>query len=1393
MKSYFRLCAPLLMALLIAIVFVVNAFFSNKEQPTARLQTQGPTETTSRAIGNPVSPMPESHPVQARREAVKKPLFSSKPALPQGVDLKTPQATHDADVTEATSQDSEENGAPILSNAKNLRTRAVKGGDNQENPQQTIALSDVQKVADRKPIESRLKRAGKSFTGDLRNLPYEKSVAREMPEHEDPYTVRSFIGKPSTEGSQENAPTSIAAPAAPAPTPLNVFEGLDRFGFGAGSPPDTNGDVGPNNYIQTVNTSIGIYNKSTGVRDAAFTFNTFMSQGAFGNLCDTDNFGDPVVLYDSFEDRWIITDFAFTVDGGGNVNAPAFQCFAASKTGDPILGGWNFYSIQLSDFLGDYPKFGIWPDGLYMSANMFGFGPGGSFQTARVFAFNKAQMYAGAPSVQSVFFNAGGGDFTVIPSNARLQTGTPPAGTPNYFLSTWLFTNALSIYKFHVDWDRISLTTFTGPDTPIAATSWPNAAVGNAAQPGTATLLDVLQIRAMVQNQYTNFGGVESLWAPHTVRRAAGGLAAPRWYQVTVTGGTVAGAIPQAATWDPDAANVTNRFMPSLALDRAGNMALGYSTSNATTDFPSIKYAGRLSTDPVNTLSLTEQTFFTGTASQTGTTRWGDYSSMTLDPNGCTFWYTTEYANPADQTFNHRWLTKFGSFQFSPCSTIGTGALQGTVTTSPGGIPISGATVTFGARTTTTDGSGFYFFTVPAGTYPTETASKPGFVSSTTTNIVIPNDGTTVKDFALTSAPASACLVDTTQPDFQLGVFSNLDVNTTPGNVTLLGSAVDQSSTGGTTTGTNITATGWGGQTFTAGVTGTLVQADTIQLFCNACTGTTPNLTVSIRNTSGGLPTGADLTTATIPGFSASTPSFTVTFSPLIGLTSGTVYALLVRPVANPSLGTGYFWIRSSPGTYANGQRVTTGDSGGSWAADSTRDFNFRTIMQQPTFATSGNIVSGVKDANPTPPQFARWNSLSWTATVPANTTLRFQIAGSNNPGGPFNFIGPDGSAATFFNSSPASIVNLVNGNRYLKYKAFFTTTDSAVTPNVSDVTVCFNQGPTASDGFVSGRITDPNGAAIAGAVVNLAGTQSRKTITDGNGNYRFDSVESNGFYTVTPSLVNYHFGPESRSFSLLGNSTEAAFTATRDAVGTRNAIDTPEYFVRQHYLDFLGREPDESGFNFWSDQITSCGADAACSERRTINVSAAYFLSQEFRQTGGLVDGLYRASFNRQPMFAEFIPDTAIVARDVVVGRADWARILEENKQAFIAAWLERSDFRAAYDGLSNAAFVDTLIAHAGAGFNGDRAALVGGLGDGSLTRAAVLRQIVENEGFVRAKFNQTFVMMQYFGYLRRDPDPGGYAFWLHKLDQFNGNFEQAEMVKAFIVSGEYRDRFRQ
>jgi hypothetical protein len=332
---------------------------------------------------------------------------------------------------------------------------------------------------------------------------------------------------------------------------------------------------------------------------------------------------------------------------------------------------------------------------------------------------------------------------------------------------------------------------------------------------------------------------------------------------------------------------------------------------------------------------------------------------------------------------------------------------------------------------------------------------------------------------------------------------------------------------------------------------------------------------------------------------------------------------------------------------------------------------------------------------------------------------------------------------------------------------------------------------PTATNGSISGRIVTSTGTAVEGAVVMVSGTQNRKTITDADGYYHFDSVETEGFYTVRPSRSNFGFSPGERSFSQLGNNSEATFTAVPTKAGA-NPVDTAEYFVRQHYLDFLGRQPDEAGFNFWSDQIIGCGNDGGCVARRRINVSAAYFHSIEFQQTGGLVDRLYKASFGRNPHYDEFMPDTAALARGVVVGRSGWEAMLAANRESFIAGWTDRAAFRAAYDNLSNRAYVNALVSNTGASFaSSDRDSLVSGLNAGTLSRGQALQQIANTENFAKARFNEAFVEMEYFGYLRRDPDAGGYQFWLDKLNQFNGNFERAEMVKAFIDSGEYRARF--
>ena len=421
--------------------------------------------------------------------------------------------------------------------------------------------------------------------------------------------------------------------------------------------------------------------------------------------------------------------------------------------------------------------------------------------------------------------------------------------------------------------------------------------------------------------------------------------------------------------------------------------------------------------------------------------------------------------------------------------------------------------------------------------------------------------------------------------------------------------------------------------------------------------------------------------------------------------------------------------------------------------------------------ATTGCAITGGAFYNPSTVNFpAEYVGKYFYAEFCTGWVRRFDPA-----------TGTDTSFATGI-SNPVDLVVTADGSLYYLARG---------TGSVFKVT--FN-GQTNTFGEVIGRITrSSDGSGISGAVVRMTGTQNRKTITDANGNYRFEEVLTAGTYTLTPSRPNFSFSPTERLLSQLGNTTEAPFTGIPTGT-TNNPLDTPEFFVRQHYVDFLNREPDESGFNFWSDQIISCGADAVCIERRRVNVSAAYFLSIEFQETGGLVDSLYRTSFNRRPFYSEFVPDTQIVGQDVVVGRTGWENQLETNKQAFLNAWVLRSAFVSAYGALSDGAYVDTLISHTGVTFtSGERNALVNSLVNHTATRAQVLRQIAEDSRFKALKFNETFVMMEYFGYLRRDPDAGGFQFWLDKLNQFNGNFEQADMVKAFIVSGEYRDRFPQ
>jgi uncharacterized delta-60 repeat protein len=346
----------------------------------------------------------------------------------------------------------------------------------------------------------------------------------------------------------------------------------------------------------------------------------------------------------------------------------------------------------------------------------------------------------------------------------------------------------------------------------------------------------------------------------------------------------------------------------------------------------------------------------------------------------------------------------------------------------------------------------------------------------------------------------------------------------------------------------------------------------------------------------------------------------------------------------------------------------------------------------------------------------------------------------------------------------------------------------------------------TVSASDVAGRILDTNGNPVEGVAIRMTGGQTRLTITDSQGNYRFDNVGVNSSYTVTPTRANYIFTPALRTFVHTGPHTDAPFTATFAAAGL-NPLDTTEYFVRQHYIDFLSREPDEAGFNFWVNQIDSCGADATCRELKRVNASAAFFLSIEFQQTGYLVYRTYKTAYGNisgAPVpvrFSEFLPDTQQLQQGVVVGQTGWETTLENNKRTFVEAFVRRSRFAVAFpSATSEGQFVDTINANAGGVLTpAERNQLVNELIANTKTAGQVLLIVAEDQDLKTAEFNRAFVLMEYFGYLRRNPNDSpeatldfqGYNFWLTKLNQFNGNFVNADMVKAFITSGEYRGRF--
>lgn len=481
------------------------------------------------------------------------------------------------------------------------------------------------------------------FLGDLRDLPIVTEVS-DVPVPRGDLTSRSVRKRPVQTPEAPEAPKldlPVQALVTNPGTRTQFANPVRNFGGqNGGFPPDPIGDVGVDHYIQAVNTTFAIYRKDdpTGTPVAGPSAINSIWAGAGGD-CQTDNNGDPVVVYDSFAGRFVISQF--TNRGNNDV------CIAVSRTGNPVTGGWNRYEFNMGGFP-DYFKLGVWPTGYFLASNQ---------GNTVVAAFDRAQMIAGNAAGMVTFSQSGHlGANMMLPSDADGPT-PPPAGDPNVFYrfvdgDNFGGADRLELFEFDVDFGA-GTSSFTGP-TNIPMAGFDSDMCGSTEfttcvpQPGTAQTLDPIIEWPMWRFQYRNFGANERLVGNFTVDVGDSDLAGIRWFELRKTG---AGpwTVFQQGTHSPDS---THRWMGSIAMDRDGNIALGYSASDATSTFPSLWYAGRLAGDPLGTLPQGEVQLIAGTASQTGCQnvgsvcigRYGDYASMNVDPvDDCTFWFTGEH------------------------------------------------------------------------------------------------------------------------------------------------------------------------------------------------------------------------------------------------------------------------------------------------------------------------------------------------------------------------------------------------------------------------------------------------------------------------------------------------------------------------------------------------------------------------------------------------------------------------------------------------------------------------------------------------------------------------------------------------------------------------------
>ncbi len=474
---------------------------------------------------------------------------------------------------------------------------------------------------------------------------------------------------PHPAGPYEFDPVEQTSPGSPSSiTPgLNLL-GLDNSESCDCQPPDTNAAVGDTQVVEWVNVAYQIYNKSTGAVELGPIQGNLLWQ-SLGGPCYENNDGDIIVQWDKFNHRWLLAQNDF--------NGPPYYACVAVSTSSDATGSYYEYQFPLSSDFPDYPKWGIWPSGYFQTNNNFG---EVNFDGAYVCGYNSAKLVVGDHTAEQICFQLTPGDSSLLPGDID-STVPPPANQDEFFIGAYdsdSSNNHLYLYSMHPVFSNPSQSTFSGsgladPITVPTYTPFCPESEFCVAQNGTTEKVDALGDRVMYRFSYWDDGPLASVtatagrlpqqhWYVNHVTTASGGQAGVRWYELraNVRAVDITGVrLFQSGTFAPDS---NNRWMASLAQDKMGDIALGYSEASGTL-YDSVYATGRVPTDPLGQME-TETTLFAGTGAQTSGDRWGDYSSMAIDNDGCTFWYAQEYY--ATSTGDN-WQTRLVQLKFNGC------------------------------------------------------------------------------------------------------------------------------------------------------------------------------------------------------------------------------------------------------------------------------------------------------------------------------------------------------------------------------------------------------------------------------------------------------------------------------------------------------------------------------------------------------------------------------------------------------------------------------------------------------------------------------------------------------------------------------------------------------